>query len=481
MNQDAFDVAVVGAGPAGLAAALAAAESGVTVALIDAGVGPGGQYWRSPAPGAGTFKPNTLHHSWRRFTDTTTRLSALASAGRAVRFAGHHVWSIAQADDRWSLHCNVGAEPRQRDAQPPVTIHARRLVLATGAYDRQLPFPGWDLPGVMTAGGVQSLLKGHLVVAGETVVVAGTGPFLLPVAVGLARYGARVAAVIEANTPLAFTRSPRAVFGAINKLGEAATYGVALLRHRVAVRHRHAVIRAFGNDRLEGVVVARLDRDGRPLADTERSVACDLLAVGWGFTPQLELHLQLGCATRMDVDSSLIVDVDDNQQTTVEGVWAAGESTGVGGADLASVEGMIAGYAVARSLDATPVRNDVPLRRRRGALREFATVMHRVYSIPDALLDDVDDETLVCRCEEVTAGSLRRAVDELGATDPRTVKLLVRPGMGWCQGRVCGFATVCLTARHTGRAAVDSDMRAFADRPIATPTPLGSLARLADD
>jgi NADPH-dependent 2,4-dienoyl-CoA reductase/sulfur reductase-like enzyme len=480
MSFPTFDVAVVGAGPAGLAAALAAAESGVTVALIDAGLRPGGQYWRSPAPGAGTFTPNTLHHSWRRFTTTNTRLGHLASAGRVARFAGHHVWSIAEVDDRWSVHCTLGAESRQGDAQP-LTIHARRLVLATGAYDRQLPFPGWDLPGVMTAGGVQSLLKGQLVVAGKTVVVAGSGPFLLPVAAGLARYGARVLAIIEANTPLAFARFPRAVLGAPSKLGEAATYAAALVRHRVAVRHRHAVIRAFGKDRLEGAVVARLGSDRRLLIHSERSIACDVLAVGWGFTPQLELHLQLGCSTRMDVDSSLVVDVDDNQQTSIEGVWAAGESTGVGGAELASIEGELAGYAVATSLDAAPARNDRPLRKRRAALREFARAMHRVYSIPHAMLDGVDDETLVCRCEEVPAGSIRRAVEDLGATDPRTVKLLARPGMGWCQGRVCGFATVCLTARHTGRPAVGSDMRAFADRPIATPTALRRLAALADD
>jgi D-hydroxyproline dehydrogenase subunit alpha len=481
VSSPTFDVAVVGAGPAGLAAALAAAESGVTVALVDAGMRPGGQYWRSPAPGAGSFTPNTLHHSWRRFIATTSSLGELAAGGRVVRFVGHHVWFIAQADDRWSVNCALGAEPRQGYATRPVIIHARRLVLATGAYDRQLPFPGWDLPGVMTAGGVQSLLKGHLVVAGKTVVVAGSGPFLLPVAAGLARYGARVPAIIEANTPLAFARSPRTVLGAAMKLGEAATYAAVLLRHRVAVRHRHVVIRAFGKDRLEGVVVARLGRDRRPLAHTERSIACDVLAVGWGFIPQLELHLQLGCSTRMDVDSSLVVDVDDNQQTSVEGVWAAGEATGIGGAELASIEGELAGYAVATSLDAAPARDDGPLRKRRAALRAFANVMHRVYSIPYAVLDGVDDETHVCRCEEVPAGSIRRAVEDLGATDARTVKLLARPGMGWCQGRVCGFATVCLTTRHTGRPAVDADLRAFADRPIATPTALSHLTALTDD
>ncbi|MFD2762758.1 FAD-dependent oxidoreductase [Micromonospora eburnea] len=482
MSARSVDVAVVGAGPAGLAAALAAADAGAAVALVDAGIRAGGQYWRSPAPGAGRFAPNTLHHSWRRFADTAARLDRHAARHRLQRFAEHHVWSVERADDRWAIHCLVGAEPRQHAGTPPVTIRARRLILATGAYDRQLPFPGWDLPGVMTAGGAQALLKGNLVLAGATAVVAGTGPFLLPVAAGLARHGARVRAVVEANTPLGFARSPRVLLGAVSKLGEASAYAARLARHRVAVRHRHIVTRAVGTDRLTGVVVARLGRDGRPEAHTERNIECDTLAVGWGFTPQLDLHLQVGCAARMDVDTSLVVAVDDHQRTTVDGVWAAGESTGVGGADLASVEGDIAGRSAAGSLGVPPDPTALArLFRRRAALRRFAELMHRVHPVPPGALDGLTDDTLVCRCEEVTAGAVRQAVDDLGASDPRTVKLLARPGMGWCQGRVCGFATVCLTARHLRRPPTPEDLRAFAQRPIAAPTPLGQLALPPDE
>ncbi|WP_433532255.1 FAD-dependent oxidoreductase [Micromonospora sp. CA-263727] len=476
MTDHRVDLAVIGAGPAGMAAALAAAEAGVRVAVIDAGVRPGGQYWRFPAPGAGPFRPATLHHGWRRFTSTDTRLTELAGTGRVLRLAAHHVWSILPVGEQWAVHCARGAEPRQHGTGSPVAVHAARLVLATGAYDRQLPFPGWELPGVITAGGAQALLKGNLVVAGQAVVVAGTGPFLLPVADGLARYGARVAAVVEANSPLGFARFPRAVLGATGKLGEATGYAGRLLRRRVALRHRQVVLRALGTDRLTGVLVGRLGRDGRVRAGTERQIECDVLAVGWGFTPQLELALQLGCATRVDADRSLVVTVDDDQATSVAGVWAAGEATGVGGADLATVEGRIAGLAAATSLGADVVPDGRALRRRRGSLRGFAAAMRQVYPIPEAMLARCSDETLVCRCEEVDAGRIRRAVVELGATEARIVKLLARPGMGWCQGRVCGFATACLTARHAGRAVAEPDLRAFAERPIATPMPLGQLA-----
>ncbi|GAA4164890.1 NAD(P)/FAD-dependent oxidoreductase [Phytohabitans flavus] len=479
MSVHAVDLAVIGAGPAGLAAALAATGAGLTVALVDAAPRPGGQYWRSPAPTAGPFRPQALHHGWRRFTATWRRLDGLAATGRLLPLFAHHAWSIQPDTDRWDVHCQVGAEPRQPETTAGVTVRARRLVLAPGAYDRQLPFPGWDLPGVLTAGGAQSLLKGHLVVAGTTAVVAGTGPFLLPVATGLARHGARVAAVVEANTPLSLARSPGAWPAAAGKLGEAAGYATRLARHRVAVRHRHIVIRAEGTDRLTGVLVGRLDRDGRVLDGTVRHIPCDLLTVGWGFTPQLELPLQAGCATRLDADASLVVAVDDRQATSVAGVFAAGEATGVGGADLATVEGRIAGLAAAASLGAaTP--DDRALRRRRTTLRAFAAALHRAYPVPEALLDLCGDDTLVCRCEEVDAGAIRHAVEELGAAEARTVKLLARPGMGWCQGRVCGFATACLTARYAGRPLAEPDLQAFAQRPIATPIPLAALADLAD-
>ncbi|BCB76727.1 (2Fe-2S)-binding protein [Phytohabitans flavus] len=171
--------------------------------------------------------------------------------------------------------------------------------------------------------------------------------------------------------------------------------------------------------------------------------------------------------------------VDDRQATSVAGVFAAGEATGVGGADLATVEGRIAGLAAAASLGAaTP--DDRALRRRRTTLRAFAAALHRAYPVPEALLDLCGDDTLVCRCEEVDAGAIRHAVEELGAAEARTVKLLARPGMGWCQGRVCGFATACLTARYAGRPLAEPDLQAFAQRPIATPIPLAALADLAD-
>jgi NAD(P)H-nitrite reductase large subunit len=238
----------------------------------------------------------------------------------------------------------------------------------------------------------------------------------------------------------------------------------------VPLRRRSVVLAAHGDRAVTAATVGRLDRDGRVRRTSERTVEVDLVAVGWGFTPQLELPLALGCATRTDLDGSLICAVDDEQRSSVDGVWLAGEVCGVGGAGLAVAEGEIAGAAAAGAL--APMK----ARRRRAAARAFAAAMHRAHPVPAGWTDRVTDETVVCRCEEVTAGALRAAVDDLGADTARAAKLVVRTGMGWCQGRVCGYATSCLVAAQAG----GRPGPPLPERPIAVPLTLGTLAEGVD-
>ncbi len=237
----------------------------------------------------------------------------------------------------------TGSSSTRLDGGRSREVRARTVVLATGAYDRQLPFPGWTLPGVYTAGAAQALLKGHGVVVGQRIVVAGTGPFLLPVATGLAEAGATVVGVFEAGRPTAFARHPLTVLRNAAKLREGAGYLRALRAHRVPYRTRSTVIEAIGDEVVTGVRVARLDAGWRIVPGSEEALECDAVAVGYGFTPQPELALQLGCAHVLDADGSLVATVDDDQASTVAGVFVAGEATGVGGADLAQAEGEIAG------------------------------------------------------------------------------------------------------------------------------------------
>jgi hypothetical protein len=351
-----------------------------------------------------------------------------------------------------------------------------------------LPFPGWDLPGVVTLGAAQALLAGSGVPVGRRVVVAGAGPFLLPVATGLLTAGVEVLGVFEAGRPRRYAGSPRTVAGVRAKLREAAGYAAVLARHRVPYHSGHVVVAASGDRAHAGsavtsVDVARLGPDGAPLPQTIRRLDCDALAVGFGFTPQLELALALDCATRLDVDGNLVLSADVAGQTTVPGVYAAGEVTGVGGATLALVEGRLVGAvtAVASGRPAPIGESDTArLLARRAAMRRFAELMHDIHAPPAGWTAWLTEETVVCRCEEVPVSRIRAAVTEFGATDACAVAGLCQAGRGWCQGRVCGYATALLTAQLGDRPLAAADLAVFAQRPLAQPVRLADLARAPD-
>ncbi|MFD8817858.1 FAD-dependent oxidoreductase [Streptomyces sp. NPDC059627] len=448
-----------GGGPAGPAATLAAARHGLRVILVDAAPEAGGQFYRQPAAGLGAGRPQALHHRWRDWERLRDGLELHVAAGRVAHLRDHHVWCVTRRRTGFTVHALLGPAQEQ-----PVEVRADAVLLATGGYEKVLPFPGWTLPGVVTAGGAQAMLKGGLVLPGRTAVVAGTGPLLLPVATGLAAAGARVAALVESADPRAFVRHSPALAARPAKLAEGAHYTARLLRHGVRTLVHRTVVEAHGDQRLDSVTVAALDAAGRVRPGTRRRIDCDTLAVGHGMLPHTDLAQGLGC--RID---GVAVHVDDEQRTDVPGVWAAGEATGIGGADLALAEGHIAGRSVAARLAGREpdARGWAGAAGARAGLRRFAAAMDDAYAPPAHWAEQVTDYTVVCRCEEVTGGAVRRAVTELGAGDVRTVKLLTRAGMGWCQGRMCGPAVAGLAGCP----------ETAARRPFARPVPLGVLGR----
>lgn len=456
-------LAVIGAGPAGLAATVAAAARGVRVTLVDAATEAGGQFYRQPAAGLAARRPQALHHHWRTWRRLRDALAGHVEAGRVTHLSDHHVWFVERGPSGdCTVHALLGPEQEE-----PATVRSDAVLLATGGYERVLPFPGWTLPGVVTAGGAQAMLKGTLAVPGRTAVVAGTGPLLLPVATGLAAAGVEVAALVESAGPAAFLRQGRALAAQPDKVAEGAGFAARLLRHRVRTLVRHTVVEAHGTDRLTAVTVAALDADGRIRPGSERRIPCDTLAVGHGMLPHTDLAETLGC--RLDGAG---VHVDDEQRTDVPGVWAAGETTGIGGSALALAEGHIAGCSAAARLHGTAPdpRTWAAAARSRTRLRAFFAALDTGYAPPAHWAEQITDDTVVCRCEEVTAQAVRVAVGELGAGDLRTVKLLTRAGMGWCQGRMCEPAVAGLAGcpQTAGR------------RPFARPVPLGVLAQAGE-
>jgi D-hydroxyproline dehydrogenase subunit alpha len=384
-----FDVVVVGAGPGGMAAATVAAEAGRRVCVVDDNPAAGGQIWRGAAVGQGSPEAQR----W---------LKRLLDAGCTI-WPGMRV--VAVVDE-----CVLRVEGSEgvRD------VAWEKLILATGARERFLPFPGWTLPGVMGAGAAQAFLKSGLEVRGRRAVVAGSGPLLLAVGAALRKKGAQVAAICE-QAPLArLVKFGCGLWRHPEKLGEGWRYRVDA---RFAPYHASCwVVRAEGGERVERVTLTNGHR--------QWVVECDLLACGFHLVPNLELPRLLGCEVRDG-----LVSVDERQMSSRRDVFCVGELTGVGGLEKALVEGEIAGWAATEN-----ERRVLAMQVRRKKLKRFAERLELAFALRPELRALPEDETIVCRCEDVT----HQAV--CGRRGWRDAKLHTRIGMGPCQGRVCGAA-----------------------------------------
>ncbi|WP_329003987.1 2Fe-2S iron-sulfur cluster-binding protein [Kribbella sp. NBC_00709] len=479
------EVVVVGGGPAGISAALAAADAGADVLLVDNGRAIGGQYNRQLPAEFAARRPDRLQHEWKTFAAERDRL---VDHPRITYLPETSIWAIE--DRATGIDAGAGANrprlwaqqgPADAAGRQPFPIDGKAVVLATGAYDRVLPFPGWDLPGVYTAGAAQALAKGQRIAIGRRVLVAGTGPFLLPVAESLIGVGADVVALLEANT-LTTVRKGWSTdpLVAPSKLREAVGYGALLARHRVPLRHGWTVIAAHGASHVEAVTIARLDSAWRPVPGSERRVDVDAVCVGFGFTANLELAVSARCNITTGPDGGPAVAVEANQQTSTPGIYAAGELTGIGGAALSGAEGVLAGAAAAQhalAAGAPTARARVSAIASSSAQaavvrgRRFAAALAKAYPVRDGWKSWSDADTLVCRCEEVTRGELEAVAEERGLDDGRAMKLSSRAGLGMCQGRVCSRTVAALLA------APGDVPKPSMKRPIAVPVRLRDLAQ----
>jgi NADPH-dependent 2,4-dienoyl-CoA reductase/sulfur reductase-like enzyme len=391
-----FDVVIAGAGPAGIAAACAIGEGATRrrVGVIDDNPGAGGQIWRGRAP----------NKSAARWIDRFQRCGCELMAGTTIIAAPRAGMLLA--------------EDSSGEAEGGVEIGYERLILATGARERFLPFPGWTSPRVMGAGGLQAMVKGGMPIGGKSVVVAGSGPLLLAVAAALRSYGARILLVAEQSGWERLITFSRHLLSDWGKLRQALGIKGKLL----GVPFRAGCWPVEAIDRGDSLRV-RLRTAAAEMIELE----CDYLACGFFLVPNLELAMLLGCG----IDECGVA-ANDWQETNVGGVYAAGEVSGIGGLEKSLIEGAIAGHAAAGGAgDRAAARRLFAARER---ARRFAAGLRRAFALREELKALARPQTLVCRCEDV-------AFERLAACGSmREAKLLTRCGMGACQGRVCGAA-----------------------------------------
>jgi D-hydroxyproline dehydrogenase subunit alpha len=385
-SLDPFDVLVVGAGPAGLAAAARVAECGKRVGVVDDNAEIGGQIWRKAHREIESCEPI------RR------------SMSKLVLLCGKRIF------DQPEPGVLLG-----EDVEGVCELRYENLILATGARERFLPFPGWTLPNVMGAGGLQAMVKSGLPIRGKRIVIAGTGPLLLAVAAYLRKQSVEILLICEQAS-----WSALAGFGVrLTAYPEKIRQGLLLKKQLAGIPFaaNSWPIAARGFEKLESVTISRRGK--------LQEIACDYLACGFHLVPNVELALLLGC----ELDGGY-VKVDEFQQTTVKHVFCAGEPTGIGGLESALIEGQIAGLAAVGEMKKA---RDLFGKRRKA--EKFRQMLDRTFALRRELRDLPEAETIVCRCEDVTYSRLERH------SSWRAAKLHTRCGMGPCQGRVCGPAT----------------------------------------
>ena len=462
---DQVEIAVVGAGPGGLRAALAAAQAGAQVTLIEGSPHPGGQFYRQTAAGLRVSDP------MRHQREGQALWEKVSAAG--VRFLAETVVWGAFEGRLLALH----------GPQAPAMLQAEALVLSTGAYDRPVAFPGWTLPGVMTAGAAQALLKQQRILVGKRILLAGTGPLQIVLAAELVRVGANVVAVLEGSRFYTkILRHAGALWGQWERLAEGLSGRLTLLRQGVPVRRGWGIVAARGTDQVESVTVARLDTEWRPIQGSEQTLACDTLCLGYGFIPSNSLSRLLGAKQEWRPDlGGEVPQRDRRMQTSVPGVYVVGDGAGIGGGPLAMLEGQIAGIAAAAQVGRVTGDAERTIRRLTSALlceRRFQRMYAALFTPGAGLYEWSRDDTVLCRCEEVTQADIRRAIS-LGADSANEVKAITRCGMGDCQGRMCGQLVAHCVARETGRSIEEVGL--FRPRPPIFPVPVASLGRQADE
>lgn len=426
MMPKEYDVAIVGAGFSGLVAAGILTEHDLDILLVEESDRLGGLYLRTHPTGGGSARNlNALQQAGLEQMD-------LLESSRVNVMTGTRVLGI---NDNKELLL-------EEDLQQLHTLTPEIILLATGAREKFVPFKGWTLPGVISTGAAQIMLKGSGVLPAENLVIGGSGLFLYTVAADVISHGGRVTNIFDESSITQKMGIVRRLFGQRDKLKEGMGQLLRITFSRARIRHRYRIIEACGDKQLEAVRVAKIDPSGLPVLGSESVYPCECLAMGNGFSANIELGLLAGCRPEYDARmGGWIISTDENLETSVNGIYAAGEITGVGGALKSIAEGRLAAYSILHKLGRIDDQQyqDVfmPLKKERRKHRRFARRFNALGNVSQNAVKSIPDDTILCRCEDITVGEFKDAV-AAGCRSPVAVKRALRTGMGICQGRICG-------------------------------------------
>ena len=464
------ELIVIGAGPGGIAAAVEAAKAGVTVTLLDENEKPGGRIYGQFNDGFRLNHPKFLGPDHEKGTMLLAEFDALDAK---IEYRPNAMV--------FGLFENRILAFQQKSQGHRLTYN--KLIVASGAYDRPVPFPGWTLPGVLTAGGAQTLVKMQKVLPGKHILFAGTGPLQLVVANQVLDSGGKIEAICEAGDISnrlelikGFSRNWGLLTDGLHYVRGIRKAGVPLLR-------RHIILEARGGDQVQEAVIAEVDKDWRAVEKTRRVLKVDAICMGYGLVPSVELTRLAGCQhTYAPYLGGWVPARNEDMQTSVEGVFAVGDGAGVAGSSMAICEGRIAGICAGQSLGR--ISSQEALKRKKPYLIDIKKIqrlrdaLDRISYPRPGLFELADDDTIICRCEELTLQDIKDAIGK-GIVELNELKRMTRMGMGHCQGRMCAPVVQEIIARQTDIPA--AEIAYLVQRPPVKLVPINMLASLPGD
>lgn len=459
------ELAIIGGGPGGVVAAIEAAKAGVKVTLLDENQRPGGQIYRQFEKGFKVTAPEVLGGDYEKGLDLLNQFSSLSDDIEYLNNAT--VWGF---DNNTLAFARNGAS---------CSLSYKKLLVANGAYDRPVPFPGWTLPGVLTAGGAQKLVKTERVLPGKKILIAGTGPLQLVLAYQILNSGGKIEAILEAgNVNNNWLQGLKGIWGNWDYLKEGWKYLRHIQKAGVPLLHNHIILEAHGDGRVEEAVFAKVDENWRPKPHTERTVKVDTICSGYGLVPSTELTMLAACEHQYDRRLGGYIPVrSENMETTVPGIYAVGDGAGVAGSKVAIEEGHIAGISIACSLgyisDALADKFIKQSRKLLDKYNRLRRVLDQMSMPRTGLSELAKDDTIICRCEEITLKEIKAAMAD-GTTQVKDLKRKTRVGMGPCEGRMCGPALIEIMRIHSNTSPEGHGY--LNPRPPIKPIALGVLA-----